>query len=101
MAAAAFARLNAAVIRTFGGSISFQPAAGGAHALSAIHIESATPEERSAGNVTSVFFDAADFAGSVPFPARGDSMMLATTTYRITDVQSDAQGGVRVLLRKS
>jgi hypothetical protein len=100
MSAAAFARLNAAVVRKFGDPVEilYTPQTGQPVNLSGIRIDPATQESVSPGVTMLLFLDLADF-GSL-YPLRGDSIGFAGKTYDVAAVGQDAIDGITLGLKQ-
>ena len=54
-------------------------------------------EETTPGVYTAVFFRASALPAP---PQRGDQVRIASTSYKVVDVNADAEGGVRLVLHK-
>ena len=92
-----FSALNAACLKTFGTSVSYQQGAGATFAVNGI-FQKMTDEERLAdGLYARLFVNLADFAAS---PASGDEATVAGVTYTVFQVMSDPTGGAWLSLRE-
>ena len=89
-------RVDEACLRAFGRAVTYTPQAGQAFALTGILDTGAQPEQTAPGAYAALFVRAAAFAQP---PARGDEVTVGASVYTVVDIDADAEGGLRLLLR--
>lgn len=95
---AAVSGLNAAVVRTFGRQVLYQPAAGGQATVRAVFQPTQGAEDSSPGVYAVLFVRLADLP--VP-PARSDEVEISGVQYKVFDIEADAEGAAVLKLRQA
>ncbi|MBM3748438.1 MAG: hypothetical protein FJW34_21880 [Acidobacteria bacterium] len=90
-------KLNEQVLATFGREVTYTPQGGAPFTVTGILEEGRRTEETTPGVYTAIFFRASALPAP---PQRGDQVRIASTTYKVVDVDADAEGGVRLVLHK-
>jgi len=90
-------RLNEQVLATFGREVTYTPQAGAWFTLTGILDSGARREETSPGTYAVLFAKSAAFPQP---PQRGDEVTVGGAAYKVVDVDADAEGGLRLVLRK-
>lgn len=91
-------QLDRAALRAFGRDVTYAPSGSPPYPLRAILDAGARPEESAPGVYAVIFARAADFA--LP-PVRGDEVTVGSSTYKVVDIDADAEGGIRLVLHFS
>jgi len=90
--------LDAAVVQTFGREVLYLPEAGGAAAIRAVFQPAREAEEASPGVYGVLFIRLADLPAA---PARGDEVEIDGVRYKVFDIETDAELGSVLRLRKT
>jgi len=98
-------RVNVAVVKTFGETVSWTPALSGVTTSVVMHFESAffRIETDTSASITTqdphAYIRIADLPSGIQ-PEPGDTIVAQGSTYKIVDGQLDGYGAIRVWLRE-
>jgi len=87
--------LNEQVLSAFGQQVTYTPQAGEPFTVPGILDRGARPEDAMPGMYALLFVRAAAFAQP---PERGDEVTVDGSTYKVVDLEADAEGGLRLVL---
>jgi len=90
--------LDAAVVKTFGREVLYLPEAGGQAAIRAVFQPAREAEDASPGVYAVLFVRLADLPA---VPVRGDEVEIEGVRYKVFDIETDAEGGSVLRLRKT
>ena len=93
-----FSALNAACLKTFGTSVSYQQGAGAPFALTGILQKDSDEERHQDGVYARLFINLSDFAAP---PEQGDEVSVDGKTYKVFEVLSDPTRGAWLALREA
>jgi hypothetical protein len=88
--------LNTTVLSVFGREVTYVPQLGAPVPVRAVSGAPHQAEDASPGTYTVLFLRVADL--SQP-PERGDEVRIGDSTYKVFEIEADADGGVRLSLR--
>ena len=97
MATTAFSALNAACLKIFGTSVSYQQGAGAPFAITGILQKDSEEERRQDGVYARLFVNLAAFPSR---PDKGDLATVNGTAYTVFDVEIDPAGAGLLSLKK-
>ncbi len=89
--------LNSAALTAFGREVMYSPQTGAPGPIRAIFQPSHEAEENSPGVYGVLFIRLGDLR--LP-PARGDEVIIDSTSYNVFDIEADASGGAVLRLRQ-
>ena len=93
-----FSALNSACLKTFGSSVTYQPAAAASFAVNGVLQKDSDEERHQDGVYARLFINLADFAAQ---PEQGDEVTVDGKTYKVFEVLSDPARGAWLALREA
>jgi hypothetical protein len=92
------ARMDEACLRVFGKDVTYLPQAGGQATIRGVFESTREPEDASPGVYAVLFVRLANLPAA---PLRGDEVVIDGATYKVFEIEADAEGAAVLRLRKA